>query len=259
MSKSNRIPILAAMTLLLPLAIPGALPQTSQPLDQESALSFTHDFLQTFYPDVFAKGTQLTLTVSHPANSSWRQIYGVYFRVTPKVPLEINPLIALDKIGQAKQASNPTLLGGLFWFRPQVYGRIEQMVASFDVVHQQQLEAIRELVRSHPGWSQEQAIQALRDAGARYGPSEKQQFLSSLHLERAERFLGRPEIKLVEFQQLGEDRTGSFAATAFVWTVQAIGVFPDGTREAYGFTFEPFEGKLIGISHINSGSSALRN
>jgi hypothetical protein len=47
---------------------------------------------------------------------------------------------------------------------------------------------------------------------------------------------------------LSPDHLGNFAS--LFWVVQAESILPDGTHRTYGFSFEPFEGKLIGLSQI---------
>ena len=251
MLRSGRLCALFAITFCAGYFLPGSgRAQTTKSPGDETALPFTHDFLQAFYPEVFGNGPQLTLCISHPASSTWHQIYGVYFRITPRVPSDVNPLTTLDHTANSDEQANPILLGGFLWIQPERYPRAEQMVASFEIVHHNQLESIRALVESHPDWPNQRAIQALKEAGARYGPAEKGLFVNSLHLEKAEAFLGSLKIRSTEFVDPDPRRAGTFTATAFVWNVEALATFPDGSHETYGLTFEPFEGKLIQITRM---------
>src|SRR5580704_4801839 len=241
MSKSTRVFLFASIVAVALQLNTSGFPQAPPQGTQETVLTFIHDFLQVFYPDVIAKGNQLVLCVSHPADATWREISGVYFKVAPFSTEEPNPLTDLN--------GTSTLLGGSFWLTPQKqYGRIFRMLAFSDLVHEKQLNAVRKLVETHPGWSEPQVIQALKAAGVRYGPQEKQEFLSSLHLDKAERFLGKLTIKTVDFNGFNADDTSSVASGSLEWVVRAKAQFPDGTTAEYGLTFEPFESKLVNLS-----------
>lgn len=242
MSRSTKVSLsVAAATIFVFLAAPNGSSQEPPAGNQDTILTFVHDFLRTFYPETLATGNQLVLCISHPADASWREVSGVYFKVTPFSKEESNPLVELGQ--------TPILLNGSFWLTPQrQYGRVFQMVASSEVVHEKQINAIRKLVESNPDWSESQAIQALKSMGARYGPAEKEEFVSSLHLEKAERFLGKLKIKRLDFNGINSVSSGALASSLFDWVVQADSKFPDGTQAQYGFTFEPFEGKLIYLS-----------
>ena len=252
MSKLTRIAPHLLLTMALAIfASTPVLSQESTLGNQNTVLTFVHDFLQAFYPEVVGKGLRLTLSVAHPMDVSWKEISGVYFRLTPLAP-SLPSLVDPEQRAKAEGPVNPTLLGGFFWLHPRERVRIEQMVASSEIVHEKELNAVRVLVESHPEWPDDRAIRALKEAGARYGPADKEKFIASLHFERAEQFLGRLSIKLVEFEGVSSDHVGNFAR--FIWIVHAVGEFPDGTRQTYGLSFEPFEGKLTGLSEISDQS-----
>ena len=244
--RSTRVGLLTVWFFLISTYVPYTLREASA-ANEETVLSFVHDFLQTFYPEMSGKGLRLVVSVDHPMDASWTEISGAYFKVTSHEASGVNPLLYEAEKRDAPPSERPQL-GGVFWFRPQDEARIQQMVAHFDVVHETQLNAVRELVESHPQWSEEKAVQELKKAGALYGPDEKAQFLASLHLDRAQRFFGPLRITLVQFVGLGKEHVGNFAQLD--WTVQTKAEFPDGTHAMYGFTFEPFEGKLTSVSQI---------
>jgi hypothetical protein len=93
-----------------------------------------------------------------------------------------------------------------------------------------------------------QALNPLKEAGARFGPDDKAAFVSAINLRKAERFLGALEVSSVEFNHLGSEHVGSFAATKLDWTVRADGYFSDGTKAQYVFEFGPFGGSLTFLS-----------
>jgi hypothetical protein len=107
------------------------------------------------------------------------------------------------------------------------------------------LRDIRQLVELHPEWSEAEAIRALKQAGASYGPADKEEFVKSLHLQSTEKFLGRVKVQSVEFSGLNPVHTGNFAAGSLDWVVRMEANFPDNTTVTYSLTFEPFAGKLM--------------
>jgi hypothetical protein len=243
MSKSIRSCLIwvSSLALMLLAAFP-IFPQTSIPVRQETMLTFVHDFLQVFYPELFNKNQRLSLCLTAPGNDPWLEIAGVYFTVTPA---EVNPLRKLTS--SHPQATDQIVLGGSIWLPPMEYGRIQEVHANSDAVHEHQLEALRQSVESHPEWSDIQIASALQQAGARCGPNDQEAFVNSLPLNKAERFLGKLKITSVKFGYPNRDHSGHFAASALNWTVQAEAVLPNGTHPRYAFTFEPFEGKLTDL------------
>jgi hypothetical protein len=225
--------------------------QKAPPINQETVLSFVHDFLGVFYPELLTKGHTLRLCVSHPAEASWRTISGVYFTVTPEwpsnyaVPYYLNGKL----VPETRPNPNNILLDGSIWL-PDVErpGRIEQVLTFRQATGQQKLEAVHRLVQSHPGWSDDNAVAALKQAGARYGPSDKEAFVKSLPLVEAEPFLGRLVLNSVEFNHLRNDRSAGGLIDVFEWQVRAAGHFDDGTQTSYVFSFEPFDGRLTSLN-----------
>jgi hypothetical protein len=244
MSKSTRSKLICFFLIfaLLLVDVPVTLSQGEVPVSQETILTFVHDFLQVFYPELFEKDYRLTLCVSHPANSTWREIAGVYFTVTAH---DVNPLAKGEE--HSKEKGAPIVLEGRIWLPPVQYGRVHEMSASSQEVHEQQLRTVQQLVESHPEWSNTQVASALKQAGARFGPSDQEAFVNSLPLNKAEKFLGKLKITSVSFNYPDRRRPAHSAASALDWTVQAEAELPDGTHPHYGFGFEPFEGKLTSV------------
>jgi hypothetical protein len=67
------------LAVALPLHTQPALPQQRIPDSQEPILTFVHDFLQVFYPELLTKKQTLKFCMSAPADDPWRETYGVYF------------------------------------------------------------------------------------------------------------------------------------------------------------------------------------
>lgn len=208
-------------------------------------LNYVHDFLKVFYPELFDKRYRVTLCASAPGDDDWHVISGVYFVVTPA---DVYPLHKL--IISSPQTTDHILLGGSIWLPPHQYGRVMEVHAFSGTVHEQQLEKLRQLVESHPGWSEMEVAGALKKAGAQFGPSEKEAFVNALPLSNAERFLGQLKIISVEFDYPNRERHTGHLAEALTWRVRTEAVLPDGKRVQYGFEFEPFEGKLTSLTQF---------
>ena len=126
---------------------------------------------------------------------------------------------------------------------PQQHGRIAEVVALHGA-HTEKMESLKWLVQTNPHWTKEQVVAALKQAGARFGPNDEKEFLTSLPLARAERFLGRLKIISVDPPSIPDER-GKDVSAWLNWRVEAEATFPDGTKSIYNLTFEPFEGKLL--------------
>jgi hypothetical protein len=233
--------VLAILISGFPMAVQG-----KHPAGQESDLTYVRDFLSTFYPEAFGKKNMLNQCIVQPADSSWREISGVYFRITPPSDVELNPFLNNERIGDSRLAPSVSTLSGTFWLRPGHSDHIQQVIVSDELVQTERLNAARKLIEAHPEWSEEQILRTLSEAGALYLPKDKSRFVSSLHFERAERFMGHLDITSVEFGSVvNKEHIGNFAL--LIWTIKAEAKFPDGTRCRYFLAYEPFGGKLIQI------------
>lgn len=101
-----------------------------------------------------------------------------------------------------------------------------------------------EEVDKHPDWSDARITAALNEAGAKYGPDHKAEFLRALPLEELKPFVGG-ELKLtsVEFHvRLGT--SGTTKEAGMTWIVLARWHSPDGRETDCTMAFEPFAGLL---------------
>lgn len=245
MSKSSSA--LLAMSLIFGLSF-FTLAAATPPVDKPNALGITRDVLTIFYPEIFGSGRYVNISTGQPVdNESWDKIFDFQFKVTrfgPGVSWSPTYDAKTDKLFPTPE--NTIFLEGSSWIGYR--GEIIRFLVDGDLAHSKQNEMFRNLVEAHPEWPEDQAINALKEAGARYGPAEKQPFIHSLHFEKADKVLGRLTIKLVQFDGLSADHVGNFAS--LLWIVHVEGQLPDGTHHTYGLTFEPFEGKLTGLSQI---------
>jgi hypothetical protein len=218
--------------------------------DQTDTFTITRDLLKSFYPEIFDEHRYINISTGQPVdNDIWNKIFGFQFKVVRFAPdFPWNPTFDVGTGKVRGTPENTSFLQGSTWIG--YHGEILHFVLNGELAHSRQNETLRELVDSHPEWSEKQAIRALKNAGAQYGPAEKQQFIDSLHLDRAEKALGHLEIKLVEFDGVSSEHVGNFAR--FFWIVHAQGQTPGGAHRNYGLSFEPFAGRLTTLNEIRN-------
>jgi len=101
-------------------------------------------------------------------------------------------------------------------------------------------------VSKHPEWSDAKITVALSEAGAKYGPDHKAEFLNALPLEKLRPFMGGAID--VESAELSVVRLGASKPASLAWWVRAKWYSPNGRVADCFLTFEPFDGILESIS-----------
>jgi hypothetical protein len=108
------------------------------------------------------------------------------------------------------------------------------------------------LVSRSPAMTDSEAAAILKQAGARYGPSDKDEFAKHLPIEKLQRFFGPLKVASVDFPV--SDGNGVRAGWP-EWHVLAVS--NGGGRDVkYQLWFEPFKGDLVRLSTIPSASNA---
>jgi hypothetical protein len=245
MSDSGIKKIIRAAVLMLPIAfLPAAALSQEQPCSTDKVFTVVHDLLWAAYPEIFIKERYIHLETGRPLDSSWAKTYGVKFKV-----VRFSPGVSFDPTFDATgklipPPENTTFLWGSFWFDKT--GQVIQVEIEGDLARSKENKAARAFVESHPQSADEAMMQALKQNGAKYGSTNRKAFLTSLHLERFQKIFGQIQMKSVEFRDFTTpEHRGSFAL--LFWSVKLESHQPDGTDESYALTFEPFEGKLVGI------------
>lgn len=255
MSKStpSSTTIFAVLAILF-LAPVCAMLHAQTPNDQNTVLTSTRDFLRASYPELFGKNLLLNLRITGPLDDSWKQVSEMRFAIDLYDPLTekmLNPPFD-PKTGKRLSAPvNAVLLQGNIWFNRE--GQLHQFsVGACEAAHSQENEAVRKLVESHPEWSEDKAVSALRRAGARYAPQNKEELLKTVEIEKYEPFFGHFTVKSVEFDGLADPHEGSFAS--LWWSIKLQAESPRRSNATYTLVFEPFEGKLIQVIHGLTGT-----
>jgi len=111
-------------------------------------------------------------------------------------------------------------------------------------------------VNKHPEWSEARILTALRDAGAKYGPDHKAEFLRALPLDALKPFVGQLELVSADFALPKHDSDGTGSETGAYWFVRTTWRGSDGLEDTCHLTFEAFDGKLTGIKRSFSNHKA---
>jgi hypothetical protein len=102
-----------------------------------------------------------------------------------------------------------------------------------------------EEMNRHPEWSDAQVIAALNDAGAKFGPDHKAEFLRTLPFEELKPFVGGEiEVLSAGFHFWESDLEGKTSRAYLSWIVRAKWHGSDGREAGCSLAFEPFDGTL---------------
>jgi len=220
--------------------------QAPVPSGQETVLTRARDLVAALYPEFSGKNFDLTLSASQRFDDPWRQILRVDLQVTRYGPPNNgHPAVGSDNHGYKVilPAEKYSMCSGYVVFNR--HGWVHELgIGDSTDTHSEQNESLSKLVEAHPEWSEADEGRALKQAGARYGPEEKEEFVHNLRLSTLQPFFGTLKILSVEFQGWSEPHK-DYSFDGFSWKVKAEAERPDGTKSPYSLYFEPFEGKLI--------------
>jgi hypothetical protein len=107
------------------------------------------------------------------------------------------------------------------------------------------LDKLKKELDEHPDWPDSRLVEALKAAGAKYGPDDRVAFLRAIPLKELEPYTGRMEVISARFGVRFPADEGERPKADLTWFVDAKWRSPDGQREAFRtMTFEPFDGAL---------------
>jgi len=106
-----------------------------------------------------------------------------------------------------------------------------------------------QMMRGHNDWSKEQVVEALKAAGAKYGPDKKQQAIKALPLAELRPYMGDLKVESARFY-VTDSRDWEQDAKLWggcVWLVPITATARSGNKTHYIFVVEPFGGRVISI------------
>jgi hypothetical protein len=120
----------------------------------------------------------------------------------------------------------------LLWVQgPFVRGRVDKLTKEVD---------------EHVNWRDARVVEALKAAGAKFGPDDKAAFARAMPWKALEQSVGRLEIASAEFDVRLHLEEGQQPKANLTWRVVAKAYSPDGRYETDCIMlFEPFEGALM--------------
>jgi hypothetical protein len=96
-----------------------------------------------------------------------------------------------------------------------------------------------------------QRITALKRAGAKYGPDDKDEFIKNLPTAKLETFLGKMNVVSVGFAPYLEADRSNFS-DEMQWDVKAVAKRSDGTSPTYRLQFEQYAGNLVTLCDVST-------
>jgi hypothetical protein len=218
---------------------PGA---TQEPARCPNPVYDAQRFLQTLYPETKGKGYTVLFSVGGSYDPAWTYLPRLEVSL-----LETNytPSAQLF-IGKEARKYKPLNSKLIAYFDFDQDSHIEGVhIAGDSLVNDTRFTRISQLVNAHRNWSDGQVVRALKDAGVKYGPEDKESFLASLPQKDLESLLGRLTIQSVEFHLRHEQSGGPIAE--LWWIVEADAKSTDSKTQSFTLSFEPFDGKLTGL------------
>ncbi len=102
-----------------------------------------------------------------------------------------------------------------------------------------------ELMQSHPDWTDEEALGAIRKAGLRFGPTDEGKLLRQLPLKELGGIYGPLRIQRVEFALMREhEKDADWWFTELEWDNSAKVL---GTNKTLQITVDPFTGRIFAL------------
>lgn len=128
--------------------------------------------------------------------------------------------------------------------------RIFHLSAAGPAVNTDRLQQLINEVDSHPEWSDADVLRALAKAGARFGPSAKEELLDELPIEGLKALIGNIKVESVSFKIRDAAQVREhLPSAALLWTIKVLSQ-SNGQELKYYLLLEPFDGKLVSLGRI---------
>jgi hypothetical protein len=204
-------------------------------------------FLASMYPELLRQEVITELSSKQPFDDPWNQLGRVKFTVSDwHIAYWLHIRQPLDEREPEHGYFPRVQMKGEIHLDAK--GQLDRFEASDSFALNSGRHAdLKGLVQSHPDWKEEQGLQALKEAGTRFGPGEQEAFLKSIPMPVLEAFLGKIAIQSVKFDTMLPGDANLPMVTYFQWHVAIEAQRPGEARKKYVLHFEPFGGKLTEI------------
>ncbi|MGD0697553.1 MAG: hypothetical protein ABSB82_22250 [Terriglobia bacterium] len=224
-----------------PVPVQDRAPQAAR-IPPDDYISRANELVRTLYPDLDPH-----LIVVFEDFNHWGRQTGI----TSAFYLRLSTYTGSKRDADGNDCDCEKLvLRGLFFFNPLKADRELTHLVVSDPVADARQERFGELIGKHAEWSEAQVIQAMKKAGAKYGPEDKDQLLRALplaelrpyvgdlHVERAEFVFNRPEGAKPSREEMG--------AVCF-WRLTGTSHLASGAAKDYSLVVDAFDGRLSSI------------
>jgi hypothetical protein len=216
----------------------------SQSAAAKSGVGEAQEFLRSLFPELLAKKYVMTVEASgaFDLDLSRLPVFSVYVGRSERGHKDMLANVPAEN----SVVEDMPILTGLFEFgRDAVLDEVN--IHSPEIVADNKNENLRRLVDAHRDWSDDRVKKALKDAGAKYGPENRELLLQSIPLKALEPFTGTLQIESTEFRLRDQQLSPRDTLAIFGWMVDAVSVAPNGRRTHWSLYFEPFGGRLTDL------------
>ena len=175
--------------------------------DQFAKIAVAQRFVRALYPEVKDKGYVMTIVASGPFDSDWDSPPDFGISVGPteqRLNSGVNAQSELNRYWE-----KPEILRAGFHFRKG--GRLVESASVEFSPLESRFKLIEAEVNSHQQWSDEQVIAAMKKAGAKFGPNDRDALMAVVPLAALEPFIGKFQIQSSEFHLRHEQSPRSLA------------------------------------------------
>jgi hypothetical protein len=200
-------------------------------------------FLQVFYPEATGQHLAVIFSVGGTYDGQW-----TYLPRLEVTLVETNETPSLQQLYFKKNALQMSLWDAKLaaYFDFDVAKCLEAVsISGDDLANDKKNARVAQIIRTHRVSSSGQIERIFRQAGAKYGPEDKEAFLKSMPLQDLQKFLGVLSVKSVEFYNHTEQIDGTVIELR--WRVELDAKGFDERPHHYTLICEPFSGKVISL------------
>lgn len=221
--------------------------QTRQCLPNcKGRIALAKEFLRAIYPALKGKNYGVTINDNAPldfdGDPNWFNVK-LFARPISESP---TPVYSNDPTEMVTH-SKPLLANFLF-------DRRSNRLVQFDCFQEvSRTEAVRKMLEEDKDWTNSQALQALAAAGAKYGPSKKEEIESRIPIDALGQIMGTLKVQDLRFETRAQGATifngrEKVAVPMLTWTADIAAVTTTGERSSYTFQIDPFDGRIFLIT-----------
>lgn len=198
-------------------------------------VSIVQAFVRAAYPDLSQGGLHAGITGSGSFDEAWVKFS--HIRVDIYGPTE--PLRHPSDL--APRLSVTTVLSA--------HGRVLTVRASGEHLSTEKRDRLIADANRRPRWDESRINRELLARGARYTQAREVDFLRNLNLAALEPFIGSVVERSASFSTGYVDRANGSTLLSVDWRVEVETKGSGGQRQRYILAFEPFEGRLVRLTH----------